>query len=1083
MVSPRSMLLAVLTLLLFVSTLSAEECRLMRFPDIHKDNIVFVYAGDLWLVSSQGGDARKLTNHPGIERYPAFSPDGKYIAFSGEYDGNTDVFVIPVEGGEPQRLTYHPTADFVADWHPDGKHVMFRSYRTSHGGAGQRLWQVSTAGGMPTPLRPPESGLATYSPDGNKIAYNRRFREARTWKRYHGGTAQDVWIYDLKNDQVERITDWKGTDNSPMWVGDKIFFNSDRDNKLDLYAYDVKTEQITKVTNHADYDVKWPSGGPGAIVYENGGYLYVLDATTGKSTKISVNVTSDLILTRPGYQNVGGLIQAFDISPDGKRAVFGARGEVLTVPAENGEIRNLTNTPGIREIFPTWSPDGKWVAYYSDRTGEYELYIRTQDGKQAEVRITKDGECYRFAAEWSPDSKKLMWRDKKYRLYYVDIDDRKPVLVDQGEYSQIHASSWSPDSKWIVYTKNNAAFYESIYLYSLASKKSERVTDDMNDDLNPVFDPDGEYLYFISLRTFNPTFSDFEQEYVYRDSRNIYMLTLEADEPSPFAPESDEVEIKEDEDEKKEDETDEEDADDDEAKEDDEDDDIEIDFAGLSERIVGLPISAAGYSNLAAVSGKIIYIARSAGENGASLRLFDLEEEEETTLLERVNGYRVSADGKKILYRAGSDYGIIDVAAKKNSAGEGALDLSNLSVKVVPRAEWAQMFDEAWRLERDFFYDPNMHGVDWPGMKKRYGQLVPYVAHRTDLTYILGELIGELATSHSYVNEGDVPEVEQVSVGLLGVDYTVDEASGRYRISKIYQGENYDSDRVSPLTQPGIDVNPGDYLLAVNGQSVVYPANIYSFFELTAGRQVVLSVNSSPSEDDAREVTVVPVASERGLRYYDWIETNRRMVDEATDGRVGYVHVPNTSRSGLNEFSRGFFAQTHKDGLIVDVRNNAGGMIPDMFIARLDRELLSLWKAREGKIGRTPQKSMIGPMACIMNEFAGSGGDAFPYYFRSKGLGPLIGNRTWGGLVGISRGIALMDGGSVTFPEFGFINVKGQWDVENYGVDPDIPIDNLPNLVAQGKDPQLDKAIEVVLRKLKESPPSLPPVPPYPIKN
>ncbi|MGB3093669.1 MAG: S41 family peptidase [Candidatus Zixiibacteriota bacterium] len=1088
-----------LSVLLFTSGI-AEETRLLRFPDIHGERIVFVYGGDLWTVSSAGGLARRLTSFEGYEAFPKFSPDGKRIAFTAAYDGNGDVYVMPAEGGEPHRLTYCPSGgqpsggltldDWIIDWFPNGKEILFRSRREAFPAA--KLYRISVEGGFPEALRLPEAGLASFSPDGGKIAYNRKSREFRTWKRYYGGTAQDIWIYDLKTDAVERITDWKGTDNMPMWHQEKIYFTSDREHKLNLYCYDIKNKDIRKITNHKEYDVKWPSLGPNAIVYENGGYLYVLDLATEKTKKITVEVPAERILTRPTWEKVSDMILDYSLSPSAKRALFTARGEVFTVPEEKGETRNLTQTPVIREVMAAWSPDGKWVAYLSDRTGEYELYIRPQDGSGEEERITSDGECYRFRPIWSPDSKKLLYSDKKLRLFYVDIEKKEPVLVDRAEVSEIHDYGWSSDSKWIAYSKNNPAYFASVYLYSLDKGKVRQVTDDLTDDFLPVFGPEGKYLYFISARTFSPTFGDFERsDYVYRNVRNIYLVTLQADSLSPFAPESDEEGAEEDE--EKEDEEDQ-DKDKDKKKDEDEDEEkdeeIQIDFNGIDQRVVGVPIKSGNYAALRAEKGKLFYLAmpairQSGGSGGGQneLRMFDMEEREEHTLISGINGYDISSDGEKIIYKSADTYGIIDAKKGSDKVGDGKLETSGMEMKVDPQGEWEQMFQEAWRLERDFFYDPDMHGVDWAGMKEKYGQLLPHVAHRWDLTYLIGELIGELTTSHTYVGGGKMPRSKAVNVGLLGTDFEPDKASGFYRFKKIYKGENWKDDRRAPLTEPGVVVKEGEYLISVNGEEVRYPANPYQYFEKTVDKQVKIKVNDNPSTDGARELTVKPAGSEYQLRYLDWVETNRKRVEEATDGRVGYIHVPNTSIWGLNEFSRAFYAQTRKEGLIVDVRYNGGGMIPDMFMEHLQRRILSLWSRREGLLVRTPGVALHGHMACVINEYAGSGGDAFPYYFRELGLGPLIGTRTWGGLVGISRGIPLMDGGYVTVPEFAFINLEGQWDVENYGVDPDIEVDNRPDLVIKGQDPQLDRAIQEVMKKLKEEPKTLPGRPKYPIKK
>ncbi|MGB2698323.1 MAG: hypothetical protein WBD28_10760, partial [Candidatus Zixiibacteriota bacterium] len=826
----KILLAAFLLIIISFSLAQAKECRLMRYPDIHKGKIVFAYAGDLWLISSEGGVARKLTSHPGEEVFPRFSPDGKYVAFTGEYEGGTHVYVMPAEGGEPRQLTFHPDIfdvpermgynDQMIEWYPDGKKILFRSRRESHRASGSKLFSVDVEGGLPEVLQIPESGLASFSSDGNKLAYNRRFREFRTWKRYKGGTAQDVWIYDLKKNKIEQTTDWEGTDNSPMWHEDMIYFNSDRDHTLNIFAYDINTKKTKKITNHNEYDVKWPSVGPGNIVYENGGYLHVLDLYTNDTKKIKVEVPSDLILTRPTYERVSDLIHSFDISPSGKRAVFSARGDIFTVPEKKGNARNLTYTPGFREVFATWSPDKKWIAYFSDKNGEYDIYIRPQNGEGEEQRITTDADCYRFDPKWSPDSKKILWTDKKMRLFYVDIEDKKPVLVDKADYTQIWVANWSPDSKWITYTKNEAHFYEAIYLYNLDEKKTHKITDDLTDDINPVFDPDGKYLYFISLRSFAPTFSDFEQNYIYANTRNIYLMTLQADSLSPFAPESDEEEIKEDEkkeekedkdengkeeEEEKEDKDKENDKEDkdkkdkDEEKDEDEDEEeaIQIDLANIDQRIVGIPVPSGNYWGLRAAKGKIFYmsspsVGREGGASGPqnTMHMYDLKEKEHKTVLSGISNYELSSDGKKIIYNSGNTYGIID-AKSGSKVGDGSLNLSELEMKVDPRAEWEQIFNEAWRLERDFFYDPNMHGVDWDLMKKRYGELLPYVAHRSDLTYIIGELIGELCTSHTYVGGGKTPKIDRYGVGLLGCDFEADPDADYYRFKKIYKGENW----------------------------------------------------------------------------------------------------------------------------------------------------------------------------------------------------------------------------------------------------------------------------------------------------
>jgi tricorn protease len=1098
---------------------AAPEGRLMRYPDIDGSKIVFTYGGDLWTVPSGGGLATRLTTHPGYEGLAKFSPDGTQIAFTGYYDGNSDVFVMPSEGGVPVRLTFDPSQDIVVDWHPSGKEVLFRSNmqsKTNPGPRYNRLYLIDSKGGFPNALPLFEGGLTSFSPDGKKIAYNRMETESRTWKRYQGGMQQDIWLYDLEKNKSERLTDYMGFDGFPMWYRNSIYFISDREHTMNIFCLDLDTRKLRKVTNHSEFDVKWPSLGGDAIVYENGGYLYVLDLKTEKTKKIDVEIPSDLVLARPSFKKVGGSIADFGISRTGKRAVLGARGEIFTVPAEKGDWRNITKTQGVRERAPAWSPDGKWIAYVSDESGEYEIYLRDPEGKDDEVRVTHGYKGWPWGLLWSPDSKKIAFSDQTYTLYFIDTDKKDLKKVDKNENGDIYNFSWSPDSKWIAYHKVGANHFGSIYLYSLENNKINQVTSGFYDDYNPVFDPDGKYLYFFSNRSWFPQFSRFEDNFTYVLASDICVATLQADTPSPLAPESDEEEVVKPEEKKDESAAKEEqkagekeeakkekkkgastvsakDAEKEKGKEGEAEKpkDIKIDFEGFEHRIVSLPVEPANYFGLSAASGSIYYLqlpeipvmGEERDENlPGRLMTFDMKKREAKEVISGIEGYDLSADGKKILYRAKQNFGIIDAGPGKK-VGDGKIETGTLEVKVDPEAEWGQMYNEAWRLERDFFYDPNMHGVDWPAMKARYAPLVKHVGHREDLNYIIGELISELNTSHTYIGGGDMPMTSRINVGLLGCDYTVDTASGRYRIAKIFTGRNWDKQCRAPLTEPGISVAEGDYLIAVNGADLKYPATPYSLMENTADEQVVIKIAKDPNGKDAKDVTVVPVGSEYWLRYNDWVESNRRKVDEATGGKVGYIHVPNTSIVGLNEFVRSFYPQFNKEGLIIDVRYNSGGMVPDIFIERLSRDVLSLWARREGTSWITPATAPLGRMVCLINGYAGSGGDAFPYYFRERGLGPLIGTTTWGGLVGFSRGIQLMDGGFISMPDFGFYNLKGEWDVERVGVKPDIEIDNVPDEVVKGRDPQLEKGIEVIMKEIEENPRRLPEKPTYPIKK
>jgi tricorn protease len=1079
--------------LIVVSLAFAEESRLMRFPDIYQDKIVFVYAGDLWLVPSDGGIARRLTTHVGMELFPKFSPDGKMIAFTGQYEGNTDVYVIPSEGGEPKRLTYHPGSenmpdrfgfdDMVLGWHPDGKRILFRSLRESYNGWFQKLYLVDLKGALPEALPLPEGGLTSFSPDGTKIAYNRQFRNFRTWKRYKGGLAQDIWTYDLKNNTIERITDYEGTDTSPMWHENKIYFVSDRDHTANIFCYDLDTQKTRKITNHDEYDVKWPSLGPQAIVYENGGYLYVLDLKTEQTKKITVQIPDDRALTRSEYISVSDYIGDYNLSPDGKRALFTARGDVFTVPAEKGNTRNLTNTSGAREKNCTWSPDGKWIAYLSDRTGEDELYIVPQDGKGEEVRITTDGHCFRFACLWSPDSKKLLFADKDLKLYYVDVESRKITEIDSTKNGEIYDYSWSLDTKWITYAKPNPNRFYSIFLYSLKDGKIFQVTEGFTDDSEPIFDPEGKYLYFFSKRDFNATLGNFDPSFTYNQMTRIYVVTLQKDTLSPFAPQSDEVELEKEKKKKEEGEKKEEEKKEKIKKE------VQIDLEGIGDRVVAVPIDPGNYYGLRSAKGKIFYLSfptwtltGGSPEPKGTLHLFDMEERKDHALLLPVDGYDISGDGEKIIYKSMRQFGIIDAKPGSPKIGDGALKLDGMQMKIDRREEWKQIFNEVWRRERDFFYAPNMHGVDWELMRKRYGELLPYVAHRSDLTYILGEMIGELCCSHTYVSGGDKPEVKLVSTGLLGVDWELDTLSGFYRVQKIYPGKNWEENLRSPLTEPGVEVKEGEYIVAVDNKTLQYPTNPYSLFENTVGKTVTLKVNSKPSLEGAREVEVKPIASESDLRANYWVETNRRKVEEATNGKVGYIFIPDMGGEGLNEFAKAFFPQIRKEGLIIDVRYNGGGFVSEMILERLRRVLAGMSSSRNAGDYTYPGGVFYGHMVCIMNEYSASDGDYFPYYFRKYGLGPLIGKRTWGGVVGTSF-TPLVDNGYITVPGSAAFGLEGEWIVENHGVDPDIEVDNLPNMVIQGHDPQLEKAIEVILEKIEEEPRKLPERPPYPIRE
>jgi len=1095
------------------------EGRLMRFPDVHGDKVVFSYAGDLWMVSTAGGVAQRLTTSPGLELFPKFSPDGKWIAFTGQYDGNFNVYVMPATGGEPRQLTFLPDIqpmpermgfnNQVITWTPDSQKIVFLSRRGSFNDWFGKLYEVPVTGGLAQQLPVDKGGLTSFSADGKQIVYNRIFRNFRTWKRYHGGLAQSLWIYDFAAMHSEKISDYDGTSTYPMWHGNTIYFGSDRgpDQRMNLFAYDLSNKQTRQLTHYADYDIGWPSLGGDTIVYEESGYLYLFDTAKETSTKLTVYLPGDLPEAERHWANVSKLITDFDIAPDGNRAVFAARGDVYTVPAKHGSIRNLTSSPGTREHGVAWSPDGKWIAYISDATGEEELWVSPQDGMGPAMEITKGDTGFLMPPVWSPDSKKLAYADQKLRLWYVDVEAKKPVLVDTAVYFEITAYAWSPDSQWISYAKPYANTNHAIELYSLASGKITDATDSFTDSNFPAFDPDGKYLYFASSRDYNEVVGVFDTEFSNPKPMRVYAVTLRNDVPSPFATQSDEVTVKpaatpdvsagggaestppaadkDKPDKNKNGKTEKPKA----PEETPKPPEFRIDLDGIQNRVVVFPIPPTVVTEVGAAKGLVLYATQPAtGLSGPlpgedpEIHVFDLKSRETHVLVSGAVAFAWSADGSKILYAApggdGQLFGIVDTTpGPTHHPGEGALDLSAMRTEIDPRAEWKQMFEEAWRQERDYFFEASMNGVDWEAVRKKYEALLPSVADRLDLTYLIGDMIGELSNSHTYVGGGDFPDLHAVNTGLLGVDFEADTAHGMYRIKKIYPGENWDSRRISPLTEPGVNVAEGSYLLAVNGHPLRIPQDPYELFVNTAGQNVTLTVNSQPSDTGSRNVVVRTIASEYHLRELDWIESNRKKVDEATGGKVGYIYLPNMEDDGLNEFVRQFFPQIRKQALIIDVRFNGGGFVDQMIESRLRRILSGMSDARNWMPATLPDYVFTGPLACLTNEYSASDGDIFPYMFKFYKLGPTIGMRTWGGVRGIRGEIPLMDGGYVTRPEFAIYGLDSHWVVENHGVEPDMVVDNLPELVMAGHDPQLEKAIDYLMQKIPANPTGLPPRP------
>ncbi|MGE5143618.1 MAG: S41 family peptidase [Acidobacteriota bacterium] len=1042
-----------------------DETLLLRSPTVSATNVAFVYANDLWVAPRTGGEARRLTVHPGRETNPYFSPDGKWIAFTGEYDGNADVYVVSVDGGDPRRLTFHPGADVVEGWTPDGRAVLFASTRASHSFY-DRLFTVPVEGGFEEPLPMPMAERGAYSADAGRIAYNpiRNLWTEDTWRHYRGGQEPFLWIFDFKTQDIEVVPHDNTNDTWPMWIGDVVYFVSDRDGTMNLYGYDTKSKQVRQLTHHTDFDIKNASAGAGVIVYEQAGRLHLFDPASGATTPLSIHIDPDLPDTRPHFTSAVPFIQHVGISPTGMRALFEARGDIFTVPAKKGDIRDLTRTPGIAERDPAWSPDGKTIAYFSDAGGEYRLMLRDQSGAGDETAISLDGPSFYYTPTWSPDGKRIAYTDKRLKLWIVDLATKRPVVVDSDTYEHpertLSTPVWSPDSKWLAYAKRQPNQLRAIMLYDVAAGARHQVTDGRSDAIAPAFSLDGKYLYFAASTNFALNVGWIDLSSSERPvRRSLYVAVLDRTAPSPLAPESDEEPAPGSTPPAK-----------DTTKKADSTPVTKIDLAGIDQRILALSVPERDYSGLAAgADGRLFYLESVPNQPGFVLHRYDPKERKAEDFLMGVTSYAVSRDGKKLLYGApGDSYGIVATDGKA-SVGDGKLDLSTMQIYVDPRAEWRQMFEEFWRVERDFFYDPGMHGADWPAIRERYRPWLAYVGHRDDLNYLIAQMMGEMVVGHSFVGGGDMPRIDTVAVGLLGADYQVE--NGVYRFRRVYSGLNWNPGMRAPLTEPGVDVSAGDYLLAVNGRPLRAPTNVYALFANTVGRQTVLTVNSKPTPQGARTVTVVPVASETGLRHRAWVEGNVHLVDSLSGGRVAYVHMPNTAEAGYTEFNRYYFSQLDRSATVVDERFNQGGDIADYVEDMLNRPVLAYMATRNGRVFSSPAGSIYGPRVMITNEYAGSGGDAMPLYFRRRGLGKLVGKRTWGGLVGIYGYPTLMDGGFITAPRIALFSPTGEWDAENVGVPPDIEVEMTPKLVIQGHDPQLERAVAVVLDELAKNPP------------
>jgi len=1054
----------------------AQETLLLRNPSISKEHISFVYGGDIWIANLDGSQAKRLTINPGVELNPMFSPDGKQIAFTGNYDGNTDVYTISIQGGEPKRLTYHPAADVVRGW-LNNSEVYFTSTRDYTYAISPRLHRISIEGGPSTALIMPEANQGSPSPDGKHWAYIKNTdpteRDRVAFKRYRGGGMPSIWIFNTQSHDIEVVPGERANDVKPLWLGDgKIYFLSDRDKIVNIFSYDQGTKKVEKLTSFRDYDVRSLNGHGNTLIFEQEGRIHTLDLATKKSTPLKIHIQADALYKRTHYVDVSSNIRAFSISPTGQRALFESRGEVYTVPREKGDARNISNSPGTHERFPSWSPDGKWISYVSDASGKYDLMLTDQTGQKENIRIPLGSTTFYFEPTWSPDSKKLFYNDSHLNLYYVDITTKKVVKVDDdrlgahtGRTSNHFQPTWSPDSRWIGYIKTLPNAVSALFVYNLETAKSHQITDGMSAVRGPSFSRDGKYLFFSASTNIGLTNSGLHMSaYERPTSFNVYAFILSHDTPSIFKPESDEETVKED--------TEKKEAEKKEAEKKEADNGknskevvtkIDLDY-NIGNRIQSLPLPAGYYRLDGSVQDLLTY------QRGTTIGVYDLKKKENRTLVEGSRGFEISADGKKMIYSSRGSYYIVNAGQKPATPETGKINLDNIKQLVDPAAEWKQVFNEVWAMQKEYFYVENMHGADWPAMKTKYEKFLPYVNHRNDLGYLLNEMMGEMVVGHNYIYPGDEPSTPSVATGVLGADYSIE--NGLYKIEKIFSALDWNPGFKAPLAEPGLNIREGQYILAVNGTRLTAAVDIHSLLEFTVDKQVTLTVNDIPGADGAREVVVVPISfgNEMSLRQMDWVESNRKKVDELSKNQIAYVYMPNTGAGGYTFFNRYYFSQMDKKALLLDERNNGGGWVADYVIDLLSRELVSGWAIRDGRGFNTPGNGIYGPKAMIINENAGSGGDMMPYMFREKGLGKLVGRTTMGILVGISGYPPLLDGGRITSPNFGIYDTEGNWIIENEGVAPDIFVEQLPKDLLQGRDPQLERTINILLEEMKTYP-------------
>lgn len=1060
-------------LLLANASAFSQGTMLLRQPTISNDNIVFVYANDLWIVGKDGGDARRLTSNEGAESNPHFSPDGKWIAFTAQYDGNIDVYLIPMEGGQPQRLTWHPGADQVTGWTPDGESILFATSREGVLPTREsKIYTINKKGGAEEALPIPRAVAGEISEDGKYLAYQQIGFWDPEWRNHRGGQAKPIWIVDLKNFSLkmtpqpdnERHTD-------PVWLNNVVYFLSERDYANNVWSFNPGNNELKQLTFHTDFDAKSIDAGGGQLVYEQGGYLYTLNPANGQTKKLVIHVRGDFHWARARWEDVKSTsLQNASLSPTGQRALFEYRGEIFTVPKEKGDWRNITNTSGAADRYPVWSPDGKRIAYFSDASGEYQLLITDQEGLEKPKAITIPNPTFFFRPQWSPDGKYIAFTDTDYNLLYTDVTTGTTKKVDAERYAHPNRTLnpvWSPDSKWIAYARLNDSQFKVIKVYNVETNQSLQLTDGMADAITPVWDASGKYLYFLASTNYALNIGWLDMTSYDRPvTRALYLIVLNKDDVSPLLPRSDDEREKPKEDDKKGTPV------------------VKIDADGIAHRILAVDVPLRNYTELQpGPDGYVFYAEAIPNQQGATLHRYNFKDRKAEVYLTGINSASVSNDRKSLLYRSNATWGILGTTDNNKKVGDGKLDgLTSLKLKIEPREEWKQIFKEGWRYQRDFLYVNNTHGAPWNDVLKWYSPWIEHVQHRTDLLNVVDIMGGEIAVGHSYTRGGDFPDVKEVNIGLLGADYETD--SKLYRIKKIYTGESWNPGLNAPLRSPGIGVKEGDYILEVNGVTVSASENLYKYFEGTANKQTRLRVNSKPSLEGSKLVTVVPVENENQLRMIHWVESNRKKVDELSKGQLAYVYVPNTGQPGYTSFNRYYFAQQDRKGAIIDERNNGGGSAADYMVDVMSRQLHGYFNSKVGdhKPFLTPNAGIFGPKVMLINERAGSGGDLLPYMFNKMKIGPLVGTKTWGGLVGTWDTPPFVDGGIMIAPRGGFYDTDGQWAVEGVGISPDIAVEQTPADVIKGRDPQLERAVEEALKLVKTQALEIKPEPAPPIK-